>query len=156
MSQFWFWVQCWNPHVATTPGYKVTCQKWFHKIRQQTVVLRPDMGTKPGLIRDDIKSSGKYTFYFVPNEQMSDIVCDLTLFQISVYTTRQNRSLQQLAEIARANSPRESLLWSTSFPTELTPRVIPCCIVRILEECTVNRWTQPIYFPVGLFAVIVK
>ncbi len=21
------------------------------------------------------------------------------------------------------------------FPTELTPRVIPCCIVRILEEC---------------------
>ncbi len=28
------------------------------------------------------------------------------------------------------------------FPTELTPRVIPCCIVRILEECMValNLW----------------
>ncbi len=22
------------------------------------------------------------------------------------------------------------------FPTELTPQVIPCCIVRILEECS--------------------
>ncbi len=23
------------------------------------------------------------------------------------------------------------------FPTELTPRVIPCCIVRIFEECRI-------------------
>ncbi len=37
MSQFWSWVQCWKPHVATTPRYKDICQKPFHKIRQQTV-----------------------------------------------------------------------------------------------------------------------
>ena len=39
MSQFWYRFQCWNPHVATTTGYKYICQKPFHKIRQQTVKI---------------------------------------------------------------------------------------------------------------------
>ena len=50
------------------------------------------------------------------------------------------------------------------FPMELTPRVIPCCIVRIFEECmsppcNLHRWAKksaPPFFIVSLLGCRIR
>ncbi len=51
---------------------------------------------------------------------------------------QQNAEVALLGQAHRGN-PCYGL---QGFPTELTPRVIPCCIVRVLEECKVPAFAS--------------
>ncbi len=55
-------------------------------------------------------------------------------------------SLGEFAETIHRGNPCYDL---QGFPTELTPRVIPCCIVRIFEECGFTLTGQAVQMHLG-------